>query len=97
MIQEIENRQGHDLKNLFENLNYETQEYIARFINKNLKSHPFYSFDKLLERARNVFVDWRYIYEEEHSEGFMGCFINEYLMFFEYFITVLKELAHKSN
>ena len=85
----------HDLKELFDKLTNETQEQIKQFVNEKLEPHPFYSFDTLLDCAKNAFVEWRYIFEEEHTDGFMGCFINEYLMFFEYFVTALKDMAHK--
>ena len=95
LIKEKENKQGHDLKELFDKLTNETQEQIKQFVNEKLETQPFYSFDTLLDLAKNAFVEWRYIFEEEHTDGFMGCFINEYLMFFEYFVTALKDMAHK--
>ena len=88
---------GHELASLFSELDTDKQEQIRQYVDNKFKEHPVNSFDMCLERATNVFVDWRYIYEEEHTDGFMGCFINEYLTFFQYFIEILSKLAHANK
>lgn len=87
----------HNLKNLFELLDTDKQEQIRSYVDKKFDKHCIYSFDFCLKRAANVFIEWRYIYEENHTDGFMGCFINEYLIFFSYFTEILKNLAHSNN
>ena len=88
---------GHKLAYLFSKIDLTKQERIRQYVNNKFKEHPVYSFDRCLERATNVFVNWRYIFEKQHSDGYMGSYINENLMFFEHFIHALKELAHTTN
>lgn len=87
----------HDLKKLFETLEKNKQNEIRKLVNNQLEKQSKYSFDLCLERAVNIFVKWRYIYEDVHTDGFMGCFINEYLLFFQCFISTLKDFAYKNQ
>ena len=87
----------HDLEILYSQLDNEKQSEIRSYVDKCFNGHPTYKFDTCLKRASNAFVDWRYIYEDEHSDGYMGCFINEYLEFFKHFIFILKEIAHENK
>ena len=91
------NTKEHNLSLLYSQLNIEKQIRIRQYIDKSFDGHLIYSFDTCLKRAANVFVDWRYIYENEHSDGYMGCFINEYLEFFKHFTFILKEIAHENK
>lgn len=84
----------HDLAILFAQLDNEMQKKIRQHVDNCFVGHPTYSFDSCLKRAANAFIDWRYIYENEHSDGYMGCLINEHLVFFNHFVFILKELAH---
>jgi len=85
----------HNLLDLYELLNTDIQLSIAYEVNNKLqKRNKEYSFKSCLERASNVFEDWRYIFEEEHSNGYMGCYINEYLIFFEHMLTACSSQAH---
>lgn len=86
----------HNLKALFKLLDTDIQEQIKSYVDKKLNKHCSYSFDICLERAAKVFIEWRYIYEGYHTDGSMGCFINEYLMFFDSFTEILKNLAHSN-
>lgn len=87
----------HNLLELFQLLNTDLQLSIEQEANCKLqKQNQDYYFKSCLERASNVFEDWRYIYEEKHSDGFMGCFVNEYLIFFDKFTQILKVLAHSN-
>lgn len=87
----------HNLKNLFDLLPKETQNTISNSVNDKLAEHPVYNFEYCLENAADVFIDWRYIYEDCHTEGFYGSYINEYLMFFEKLLPILKEIAYFHN
>lgn len=87
-------KREHKLKPLFDSLNNATKNRIKNNVSKSLDQKIF-NFDMLLERASNVFVSWRYIFEEPHTDGFMGTFINEHLMFFGLFLPELKKIAHE--
>ena len=91
------NTKEHNLAILYSQLDNEKQSRIRQYVDKSFDGHSIYSFDSCLKRAANVFVNWRYIYENEHSDGYMGCFINEYLEFFKHFVLVLKEIAHANK
>ena len=34
-------------------------------------------------------------FEEQHTEGFYGCYINEFFMFFNCFLPIVKRIAHE--
>ena len=88
---------GHNLKDLFDLLPKETQNTISNSVNDKFAEHPVYNFEYCLESAADVFINWRYIYENRHTEGFYGSYINEYLMFFEGLLPILKEIAYSHN
>lgn len=87
----------HRLEILFNKLNIETQEQIKKAINAELSKNNIYNFDECLSHISNVFVEWRYIYEDYHTDGFYGCYITEFIMFFNLFLPILSEIAHKEN
>lgn len=85
----------HDLKILFQSLDRSLQEIIADDIDKKLKGYnKSYGFNMCLERAANVFEDWRYMHEKDYTGCYVGNRINEYLIFFDLF---LNELSHKAH
>ncbi len=86
----------HNLKILFEMLLPDLQEKICNEINNKFKSHGVYTFDMCLNDSADAFINWRYIYEEEHTEGYMGCYVNELPVFFGYLLPLLQRFA-KSN
>ena len=92
-IKEIDHREWHDLKALYSQLDTPLQNQIREYVETHWIQPDGHSFDDQLERAKDVFVSWRYIFEEKHTDGYMGCFINEHLKFFELFITILQKLA----
>ena len=87
----------HNLFNLFKELPKDKKQIIRDYVNDRFKGHPIYTFDYCMERAGDAFVNWRYIFEDEHSDGFYGTFINEYLSFFENLIPILKNIAHSTS
>lgn len=85
----------HNLLELFKLLDIDIQALIEQEVNGNLQNlNRNYSFKLYLEKASCVFEDWRYIYEEKHSDGYMGSLINEFLMFFNLFLTACSRQAH---
>lgn len=81
-----EHVETHNLKTLYESLDEITRNTVSLLINKKIHNYnQGFIFDACLENAANVFVDWRYIYEKEHTEGFMGNSISELLFFFFFF------------
>ena len=96
-IEEISPKERHDLKALYFMLDTPLQNQIRQYVEANWTQPDGRSFDDLLGRAKDVFVLWRYIFENEHTDGYMGCFVNEYLSFFELFIAILKKLAHENK
>lgn len=88
--------QEHNLKRLFNLLSEEDKRIITDYVNDKFNTHPIYSFEFCLERAADVFVNWRYIYEAEHTEAFYGSYINEFLMFFEHLISILQKMTHET-
>ena len=88
---------GHDLKELFEQLNVSKQEFIREQINNEFSKNKIFDFDLCLKHISNAFAEWRYIYEAPHTEGFYGCYINEFLMFFNLLLPLLKDLAHQKQ
>ena len=96
-IEGVSPQKRHDLKVLYSKLDKPLQNQIREYVEAQWTQPDGYSFDDLLERAKNVFVAWRYIFEEEHTDGYMGCFINEYLKFFELFVAILHKLAHENK
>lgn len=87
---------GHALRELFDQLDVDAQNYLREPINKEFAKNNLFDFDVCLDHISNAFVEWRYIYEESHTEGFYGCYINEFLMFFNLLLPLLKDLAHKA-
>lgn len=87
----FEQIQDHDLQKLFSKLDVEAQTKIKNSINAELIGNPIYNFEMCLEKAANVFVEWRYIFEEEHTEGFYGSLINQHLTFFSLFLKNLQK------
>lgn len=90
-----ESNKEHNLKKLFAYLSQDYQNQIKDMVNSKLRNGCLYNFDDCLEKACNVFVEWRYIFENEHSDGYMGCNINQNLTFFQCILPILKDLAHK--
>lgn len=93
----LENPRGHKLKELFEQLDRETKLQLRNEFNANFTKHPVYNFDIFLNDISNAFVEWRYVFEEPHTEGFYGCYINEFLMFFNCFLPIVKRIAHECH
>ena len=87
----------HDLKVLYFKLDTHLQNLIRKYVEAHWTQPNGHSFDDLLERAKDVFVSWRYIFEKEYTDVFMGCYVNEYLSFFELFIAILQKLAHENK
>ena len=87
---------GHALRELFDQLDVDAQNCLREPINKEFAKNNLFDFDVCLDHISNAFVEGRYIYEESHTEGFYGCYINEFLMFFNLLLPLLKDLAHKA-
>ena len=87
----------HNLFILYQKLPENKKQIIRDYVNDRFKGHPRYTFDYCMERAGDAFVNWRYVFENEHTDGFYGTFINEYLSFFENLIPVLKDVAHSTS
>ncbi|MDE6947773.1 MAG: hypothetical protein K2P14_11370 [Anaeroplasmataceae bacterium] len=86
-----ESLKEHQLKVLYEKLPKSQQERIKNQMDEKLKDLPIYnSFEESLDKASISFVEWRYIYETEKSDGFMGNRINLLLQFFACFLNILK-------
>ena len=64
---EGKNLRGHKLADLFNKLSSDRQ---ARLV--AAAGYTRGVFDLALREATDVFVDWRYVYEEEHSEANLG-------------------------
>ena len=90
-------KKEHNISKLFCLLPEDIEQTIRNYVNDQFKGHPVYNFDYCIERAGDAFVNWRYIFEEEHTDGFYGTFINEYLSFFENLIPILKSIAHSNS
>lgn len=86
---------GHKLKDLFEQLDVETQLQLKSEFDANFTHHLVYNFDFVLNDISNAFIAWRYVFEKPHTEGFYGCYINEFLMFFNCFLPIVKRIAHE--
>ena len=86
---------GHKLKDLFEQLDIETQLQLKSEFDTNFTKHPVYNFDVFLNDISDAFIEWRYVFEESHTEGFYGCYINEFFMFFNCFLPIVKRIAHE--
>ena len=84
----------HKLEILFNELDIKIREQIKKTINTELSKNNIFNFDDCLSHISNVFVEWRYIYEEYHTEGFYGCYTNEFIMFFNLLLPILSEIAH---
>ena len=82
-------------KDLYEQLDDETRLRLKNEFDKNFTKHPIYNFDVFLNDVSNAFLEWRYVFGESHSEGFYGCYINEFLMFFNCFLPIVKRVAHE--
>ena len=91
----LEQPRVHKLKDLYEQLDDETRLRLKNEFDKNFPKHPIYNFYVFLNDVSNAFVEWRYVFEESHTEGFYGCYINEFLMFFNYFLPIVKHVAHE--
>ena len=87
-------KREHRLEILFNELDIKIREQIKKTINTELSKNNIFNFDDCLSHISNVFVEWRYIYEEYHTEGFYGCYINEFIMFFNLLLPILSEIAH---
>lgn len=90
----LEQPWGHKLKDLFEHLDRETKLQVKNEFDTSFTKHPIYNFDVFLKDVSDAFVEWRYVFEEPHTESFYGCYINEFLMFFDCFLPIIKRIAH---
>lgn len=91
---------GHDLYTLFNELDESTNEEIidsqSQEILKEIATRFCHdNFDSLLFEMGKVFVDWRYIYEQKHAEGFYGNRINKYLETIDILINRLRFVVHE--
>lgn len=84
----------HDLERLFQRLNPKLQNEIRDEIASEIQGYPL-SFHELLKRAKDVFKEWRYLYERPHTDTYLNVYINEYLIFLPLFIETLKRRAHE--
>lgn len=72
----------HELKLLFNRLPEEIRGEIDFSVNSQLaKSYCRKSFKEYLENLNLVFIDWRYIHEQDFSGKYKFDKINEYLQF----------------
>ncbi|MCL2772030.1 MAG: hypothetical protein FWD71_01655 [Oscillospiraceae bacterium] len=79
----IDLKNSHNLKELFDKLSQATQNEIRNNIaNKD--------FDMLLEKNKNVFNEWRYLYEKTQIDK-----INADILFLDNFLNVLHEKLNK--
>jgi len=91
---------GHDLKYLFNALDTAVQKELRDIIDPKLINLNWNKdFDGYLEDIANVFTFWRYIYEKDKMEGFLGNRINEYIAVFPVFLSALQDIAirHKNK
>ena len=93
----LEQPWGHKLKDLFEQLDNETKIQLKNEFDASFSKHPIYNFNVFLNDISDAFVEWRYVFEESHTEGFYGCYINEFLMFFNCFLPIVKRIAHERH
>ena len=93
----LEQPWGHKLKDLFEQLDNETKIQLKNEFDASCSKHPVYNFEVFLNDISDAFVEWRYVFEESHTEGFYGCYINEFLMFFNCFLPIVKRIAHERH
>ena len=93
----LEQPWGHKLKDLFEQLDNEAKIQLNNEFDASVSNHPVYNFDVFLNDISDAFVEWRYVFEESHTEGFYGCYINEFLMFFNCFLPIVKRIAHEHH
>lgn len=93
----LEQPWGHKLKDLFEQLDRKIQLQLKNEFNTNFTKHPVYNFDGFLSDISDAFIEWRYIFEEQHTEGFYGCHINEFLTFFNCFLPIVKRVANERH
>ena len=84
---------GHDLEQLFQRLDPKLQNEIRDEVASEIQSYPL-SFDELLKRAKDVFKEWRYLYERPHTDTYLNVYINEYLIFLPLLIDALKRRAY---
>jgi len=88
----------HHLKVLYEGLEEKTKKRISSNVESKLNGAPWFKgFSYHLSRASNTFYQWRYIFEEKHSEGFYGTFINEFIAFFSTFIKELQNECYEKK
>lgn len=86
------NSKGHGLSILFNQLPLESKKRIAAKVDHKLKEQIWYSqFLPYLQKASNTFSEWRYVFEDCHSEAFYGEGVNENIAFFEALLFALKE------
>ena len=85
----LDRPRGHKLKYLFEQLDRETKLQMRNEFDASFTKHPVYDFNVFLNDVSDAFVKWRYVFEESHTEGFYGCYINEFLMFFNCFLPIV--------
>ena len=93
----LDRPRGHKLKYLFEQLDRETKLQMRNEFDASFTKHPVYDFNVFLNDVSDAFVKWRYVFEESHTEGFYGCYINEFLMFFNCFLPIVKRIAHERH
>lgn len=86
----------HKIKDLFEMLDKEVQREIEGAVNDDMRSVKLPNFEDILPLVSNVFVDWRYLYEQD-DEYLKGIYLNfnYFVGFFRSFLGQLKERAHK--
>lgn len=96
-IKELDRRDWHNLQSLYSKLDMPLQNLISKYIEAHWTQPDGHSFDDLFGHAKDVFISWRYIFEEKHTDGYMGCLINEYLNFFELLVAILQKSAHEAK
>ena len=74
---------------LYEQTSQKLQEIAIRYRHE--------SFEILFEEMGDIFVEWRYIFEEYHPEGFYGNRINKYLEVLEILLERFNIVAHNKE
>lgn len=93
-------KKEHNLYKLFCCLRKKEKELIktklGNLIQDSIFQYRKFTFEEILQDIGNAFVDWRYIFEEEHMPGFYGNRINRFIPALHIILANLKEIAESN-
>ena len=92
MIMEV--KRCHDLKEFYDLV----PQSIKNMMRREYKKAPIpyaKTIEDAIEKVKDTFIDWRYLYEDSNKDQCNPSTLNEYLNIFATILPIIKEAAHK--